>query len=177
MGTPRAPERVKLIIGLMTGDAAILTESKRMLEEIFGRVDYEIPTLDLVHTEYYREEMGDGLKRKFLSFEELRDLETIYDVKLRTNELEKRFLNGALRRVNIDPGYLSLSKVVLFSTKDYSHRIYSGKGVFAEVTLYYKDKTYNPWPWTYPDYKTGAYIDIFNLIRQRYAAEAAASGR
>ena len=78
---------------------------------------------------------------------------------------------GISRIINIDPGYLDLSKLILASTKDYKHRIYLTKGIYAEVTLFYQDKTFCPWEWTYPDYKTGEYIEIFNRIRQIYAEQ------
>jgi len=34
--------------------------------------------------------------------------------------------------VNIDPGYISLGKLVLASTKDHAHRLYLGEGVYGE---------------------------------------------
>ena len=80
----------------------------------------------------------------------------------------KRYAAKGKRSVNIDPGYLDLAKVVLFSTKDYSHRIYLDKGIYAEVTLFYKDNRFNPWPWTYPDYRTSEYLGIFKSIREIY---------
>ncbi len=141
---------------------------KTKLEKKFGSVDYESESLAFDNTDYYSQELGENLKRKFLSFERLMDLKNAYRIKLWTNAIEGKFLKSGKRRVNIDPGYLDLSKLVLFSTKDYSHRVYLGKGIFAEVTLFYKDKTFNPWPWTYPDYKTKDYIDIFNAIREKY---------
>ena len=73
--------------------------------------------------------------------------------------------------MNIDPGYLTLSKVVLLTTKDYTHRIYLAGGIYAEVTLRYKSGTFNPWDWTYPDYKTPEYVNIFNHIRDIYNKE------
>ncbi|MBI5756814.1 MAG: DUF4416 family protein [Nitrospirae bacterium] len=70
-----------------------------------------------------------------------------------------------LRPVNIDPGYITLAKVVLASTKDYSHRVYIGKGIYAEVTLSYENKTFRPFSYTYPDYRSDEYIALFNMAR------------
>ena len=81
---------------------------------------------------------------------------------------EKKFSKNSLRRINIDPGYLYASKVILASTKDYSHRIYLSGGIFAEDALYYEDKSFQSWPWTYPDYKTKGYIEFFNNLRRVY---------
>ncbi|MFH0764284.1 MAG: DUF4416 family protein [Candidatus Omnitrophota bacterium] len=168
MGTIKHPDKVKLIAGLLSGDAALFQKVKKRLEEICGAVDLESGILDFGHTDYYRKEMGGDLKRIFYSFKRPAGLADIYKVKLRTNLIEKRFLANGKRAVNIDPGYLNLSKLVVFSTKDYTHRIYLNKGICAEVTLFYKDGTYNPWPWTYPDYKTGPYIKFFNSVRAIY---------
>lgn len=72
------------------------------------------------------------------------------------------------RRVNIDPGYLDSSKLVLASRKDYAHRIYLNKGVYGEVTLFYRQKTFTPWECTYPDYRSPPYLAAFNRIRELY---------
>jgi hypothetical protein len=169
MGIPQAPHKVKLIAGLLSADVGVMKRAEAALAGIFGRVDFESAVLDFTHSDYYAKEMGCGLKRKFVSFQRLFDLKDIYKVKLRTNLLENKFAKDGRRSVNIDPGYLDLAKLVLFSTKDYIHRIYLGKGIFAETTLFYKDKGFNAWPWTYPDYSSKAYLDIFNSIRGLYS--------
>ncbi len=162
-------EKVKLIAGLISNDAGLFDKIKLILEKKFhNTVDFESPLLDFIHTDYYNEEMGFNLKRKFLSFKRKVPLENIEKVKLLAKAVENRTSINGKRTINIDPGYLDLSKLVLFSTKDYSHRIYISKGIFAEVTLYYKDKKFNPWPWTYPDYKTKEYISVFDSIRELY---------
>ncbi|MCX5686027.1 MAG: DUF4416 family protein [Candidatus Omnitrophica bacterium] len=168
MGTIKRPDKVKLTVGLLSGDTALFQKVKKELEGIYGVVDLESGILDFGHTDYYRQEMGERLKRIFYSFKRPVTLSDIYKVKLRTNLIEKRFLINGKRAVNIDPGYLNLSKLVVFSTKDYTHRIYLNEGIYAEVTLFYKDGIYNPWPWTYPDYKTEAYIKFFNSVRAIY---------
>jgi len=171
MGLVRRPHKVNLIVGLLSNDTENLARAKDSLRRIFGRTDFESPITDFDHTEYYKEEMGSPLKRQFLSFKRPFGLKGLCAAKLRTNRLEKRLSRGGRRTVNIDPGYLDLSKVILFSTKDYSHRVYLDKGIFAEATLFYKDKSFNPWPWTYPDYKTPGYIELFNKIRLIYKAK------
>lgn len=167
MGSPY-PHRVKLVIGLLSNDLTMLERTIAALRRRFGPIDFKSPLLEFTYSSYYREEMGDGLKRIFISFKKLIDLKNIYKVKIRTNTLEARFSMRGKRVVNIDPGYLDHAKLVLFSTKDYTHRIYLDHGIHAEVTLFYKDKKYNPWPWTYPDYKSGEYLKIFSDIRDLY---------
>jgi hypothetical protein len=173
MGNIRPCGKVKLITGLISNDTALFDKVRRILEKRFRNpVDFESDTLDFKYTDYYNNEMGPGLKRRFLSFRKPVPLEGIEKVKLASNKIEKKFSVNNKRRINIDPGYIDLSKLVLFSTKDYSHRIHVGKNIFAEVTLHFKDESFNAWPWTYPDYKTGEYLSILNSIRERFKNES-----
>lgn len=169
MGTIYPTEKVKLIAGLISGDETLFDKIKSSLERrLRNPIDFESETIDFNYTDYYDKEMGNNLKRKFFSFKRLVRLENIAKVKLLTNNIEKKFSIGAKRTINIDPGYIDMAKLVLFSTKDYSHRVYIGKGIFAEVALHYKDKRFNFWPWTYPDYRSGEYAQIFDAIRDVY---------
>lgn len=169
MGVARPSHKVKLVAGLLANDTELFDKIKRLLEKKFhNAVDFETCPMDFVHTDYYKAEMGDNIKRKFLSFKKHIPLKNIYRLKLITNVIESKFLKNGKRTVNIDPGYIDLGKLVLLSTKDYTHRIYLNGGIFAEVTLHYKDRSFNPWPWTYPDYQTAAYIGAFNKMRELY---------
>jgi len=112
--------------------------------------------------------MGAGIKRQFVSFTRLILTEQLPAIKLLTNEIEQDLALNGKRRVNIDPGYLNLAKVVLATTKDYSHRLYLGQGIYGEVTLTYAKGKFNPFPWTYPDYQTQAYRQFFEEIREIY---------
>lgn len=169
METSGESHKVKLIVGLLSNDITTMNKASIALVRIFGRTDFESDILDFTHSDYYRKEMGNGLKRRFLSFRGLLSLKDIYKVKLKTNRLESKFSGDGRRTVNIDPGYLDHAKLVLFSTKDYIHRIYLDRGIYAEVTLFYKDGRFNAWPWTYPDYRSADYLGIFNSIRELYA--------
>lgn len=161
--------RVKLFAGLISGSETNFTEARKFLERKYGAVDLASAVLPFAHTDYYEEEFGPGLKRIFFSFKKLARRENIYKSKLVTNSIEIRLSLGATKRVvNIDPGYLTLDKIVLFTTKNYTHRIYLSRGIYAEATLKFEGKSYAPWPWTYPDYKTQQYIDFFNRMREIY---------
>lgn len=152
------------------------------LSSSFGPIGIRTPIRPWTYTEYYTKEMGSDLKRVFLFFEKPVEPDRLSNFKIITSDVERYFAvkapSGIFRRtVNIDPGYLTLSKVVLASTKDYSHRIYIGKGIYAEVTLYYQDKSYWPFPYTYPDYRSEEYIEMFNRVRDRYfSSQALACG-
>jgi len=165
---PREHKPVKLVVGMFTNRLELFKETLRALKKRFGPVDYESPPLPFNKTDYYEEEFGKELKRKFYSFRKLIRAEDLPKIKIFTNNLEKKFTERGKRSINLDPGYLAPAKLVLATTKDYQHRIYYGKGIYGEVTLKYKKGSFTPWEWTYPDYRTKEYIEIFNHIRKIY---------
>lgn len=171
MGVIRSHEPVKLIIGFIFKEEKVLNKAEAILERRNGRIDFQSQNLPFDYTDYYNKEMGQGLKRKFISFKKLILPSSLPEIKIISNAIEKKLSPAKARLINIDPGYLNLSKLILASTKDYSHRIYLNKGIFAEITLFYQNKTFQPWSWTYPDYKTGEYARIFNHIREIYAEQ------
>ncbi len=178
------PQPVKLFIGMLSNEVPLFDELKGKLKEIFGPLDLESPVWEWSHTDYYSKEMGEGLKRKFIFFQRLISPENITAVKLKTIELEGRYRSenpplssfdkggtGGFkggRRINLDPGYLDMARVVLVSTKDYSHRIYLGEGIYGEVTLIYSGKDYQTLPYTYPDFRIEEYRDLFKKARNIY---------
>jgi len=171
MGKIKKHPPLKLIIAFIFKEESIVNRAKGLLERRFGAIDFQSNTLDFLHTDYYAKEMGRGLKRRFISFKRLIPERNLYKIKIATNNLEQKLAKGGIRRINIDPGYLDLSKLILFSTKDYKHRIYLGSGIYAEVTLFYENKSFRSWEWTYPDYKSHEYIVVFNQIREIYATQ------
>jgi hypothetical protein len=171
MGLIRRPLPVKLIIGFIFKDPTVLSKAENFLKRRFGQTDLESQILPFTYTDYYERELGKPLEKKFISFKKLIPPESLPKIKAITNEIEKKFSAQGRRSINIDPGYVDLSKLVLASTKDFSHRIYVGRGIYSEVTLVYQDKTFNPKEWTYPDYRSPEYIAIFNKIRQLYAEQ------
>jgi hypothetical protein len=166
MGKIQKPAKVKLITGLIYANTGQFDKAAKILEKQFDNpIDFMSDRLNFTYTDYYTAEMGEGLKRVFLSFKKTLSPENLHKAKIKTNCIEQRCSRGGRRTVNIDPGYLDQSKLVLFTTKDYSHRIYLGNGIYAESTLTFRGRSYGPWPWTYPDYATKEYIAIFNSIR------------
>lgn len=165
MGQANTPETSKLTAGLIYKDPGISAKAIALLSKSFGEIDYQSPELDFNYTAYYYPEMGRPLKRLFVSFKKLLNEEKLANIKVYTNSLERKFSLKGKRRINIDPGFLSPGKLVLATTKNYNHRVYLKKGIFAEVTLFYKKDGFHPWPWSYPDYQSQEYLDIFNTIR------------
>ena len=165
----QVPHPVKLFIGMLTQDVALFGQLGEELKDIFGPVDMESHIWDWEHTDYYSKEMGADLKRKFVFFENLIDPGAISGIKLKTIEFEKQYKNKTGgRRINLDPGYLDSAKIVLVSTKDFSHRIYLGNGIYGEVTVIYSGKNYQILPFTYPDFRTPEYLNVFREAREKY---------
>lgn len=164
--TVKTMEPATLISGFITNNISLVNDSCARLESEFGEIEFRSQTLDFNFTDYYTEEFGKDLKRVFISFKNLIDPKNLADIKTFTNTLEKKFQVDGARKINIDPGYVQLGKLVLATTKDQQHRIYLGNLIYAEVTLRFCQNTFTTWPWTYPDYQTPQYIEIFNHIRE-----------
>jgi hypothetical protein len=166
--TPATP--VKLFVGMISVRPALFHEIRLPLIERFGPVESESPVYPWTHTTYYEKEMGPDLKRQFLFFKQPVPPDALSEIKRFTNELEQQWVrttsDGNRRRINLDPGYLAPSKIVLATTKDYSHRIYLRDGIYAEVTLMYKGKSFHALPHTYPDFRSEEYIALFNQARR-----------
>ncbi len=168
MGLIQKVTPVKLIIGLIAKDEAFFLKTQKTLEKRFATIDFKSDCLNFNYTDYYKEELGASLKRQFLSFKKLINPANLYKIKLYTQRVEKFFSQAGKRKINIDPGYLDLAKLVLATSKDFSHRIYLAKGIYAEITLIYKNGGFQHLDWTYPDYRTDSYKKIFDTIRHIY---------
>jgi hypothetical protein len=172
VGTISLPKPVNLIIGVLTSIPELLAHINNILEERFGPIDLRSDILPFTFTSYYNEEMGKGIQRQFYSFEKLIMPDEIAPIKVQTNMIEESLASSKKypvnRPINIDPGYLNESRLILASTKDFSHRIYLRDCIYAEVTLNYRGERYETFPWTFPDYKTITYHNFFLKVRELY---------
>ena len=169
MGEARHAVPVKLICAALAGRDEWLDRARELLEREFGLIDLTSDTWPFDFSSYYEKEMGPGLVRRIYSFRELVEPENIVEAKHSTNRMERQ-LGAELpdapeRPANLDVGYVSLSKVVLATTKDYAHRVYLHSGIYAEVTLRWRNGGFEPWEWTYPDYRTEGYREFFAKVR------------
>jgi hypothetical protein len=170
MGKINPPFPVKLIIGLIwgsPGENCLETTIKR-LQSRFGPIDFRSEVIAFNFTDYYNKEFGNNLKRLFLGFQNLITPDKLASIKLFTNRLEAKFTKEGKRRVNIDPGYLDAARLILASTKDFCHRIYLGKGIYAEITLTFRKGMFCPGELTYPDFRDLRYIKILSQLRNLY---------
>jgi hypothetical protein len=174
-------EPVKLFVGMLSAYPGAFADAEAALAEALGPVDLRSDLFAHEFTEYYRDEMGHPLVRYFISLENLAAPGSLARVKRLTNEIEDRTAGEGgwpvARPVNLDPGYIAPSKLVLASTKDFSHRIYIDNGIFAEITLLYKRGRWQELEWTFPDYRTPAYHDFFTRVRARLLQQRQESKR
>lgn len=168
MSTPKEPDDVKVMASVFSPDQALVGIYIQRMEEVFGPVDWVSPEIFFDRTRYYEKEMGWPLYRRFVSFERLARPDSLVGIKLFTHELEQEAVTGGNRRVNVDPGHLSAERLVLATGKNYVHRIYLGKGIYADLTLLFKRGGFEPLPWTYRDYADPEIRDYFNQIRTLY---------
>jgi hypothetical protein len=167
MAEPIIPSKAKLFIGMIFHSNEIARSAEKTLTKKFGEIDYRSKSIPFTHTGYYHE-MGASQFKVFLSFRKLIRREKIVGIKLFTNRLEKRFSENGKRRINIDPGYLTLSNVYLASCKEFFHRAYLNRGIYLENEYRYVGKRYLPWEWTYPDYQKQDYQFFFHEMRKLY---------
>jgi hypothetical protein len=166
MGQVQKPTKAILFCGLLYNRNVDFDVLCRDFEEIFGRIILKSDSFPFHETDYYRNEMGEDLTRVWLAFDRLIEPDVIVDIKLHCNQIETaRSSSSGKRRVNIDPGYLTLGKVVLATTKNNQQRLYLGGGIYGEVTLRYVHKGYKPWEWTYSDYRRSEALNFFIQLR------------
>lgn len=179
MGAIRPARRVKLICGMISGDVDLMRRARALLARRLGEIEDESEVWPFDATDYYEVEMGPDLRRMFVSFGALADPGRLAAIKRETNDLEAEICRDAasppeFRLVNLDPGYVGLGKLVLATTKDYSHRVYVADGIYAEVTLHWQQGGWQAWPWTYPDYAGGRYFGFFTRVRKRLREQISA---
>jgi len=174
MGQIQSPEPVKLFVGMLSAYPGAFAEAEARLGHALGEVDLRSDLFAHEFTDYYRDEMGQPLLRYFISFEALILPERLVTIKRLANEIEADIASRGewevVRPVNLDPGYVAPSKLILASVKDFSHRIYMADGIYAEVTLQYRRGVWAELPWTFPDYRTPEYHSFFTQVRGRLMA-------
>jgi len=173
------PKPVKLIIGILAAESRCLQVAAEAIEARFGDADFVSDVWPFEQTDYYRGQTGEHILRQFLSIERLIKPEKLAKIKHRTNRLEKKLARKLglplPRPVNLDPGIVEPSKLVLATTKNYSHRIYIGKQIYAEVTLRFDKGRWLPFEYTYPDYRQQRYLDFFEQVRKRLVEQRRSS--
>jgi hypothetical protein len=172
MGKVKEPNPAKLFMSLIASEDEIFHQGVKDLCLHFGEVDFTSERLSFNFTDYYAKEMGEDLFRRFITFKILISISLFPDIKQATNRLEEKYATTVgNRRVNIDPGYICLEHVILATTKGYAHRPYLRDGIYADLTLIYRNKSFQSLEWTYPDYRQEEVIELFNQFRKKYVED------
>ena len=161
------------IAGILHPDPGWLKWTVDLLTQQWGPVARISETFLFDHTDYYKS-ISPVLFRTFLSFQGLAGAGELADWKIFSCSAEEK--SGENRRVNIDPGYVNGSRLVLASTKDHAHRIYLRDGIFAEVTLRFIKKKWVPFDCTFPDFSSGLYDDFLDGVRSDWLGLINSSG-
>jgi len=170
MGTIKILPPVKLIAGILFSSDGVKKSAYDLLETEFGPIEGSSGPGAFLSTGYYRKERGGALKREFIKYKRLIRCDNLPDIKIKTTEVELSLRDPGSqdRKINIDPGYFTLDKLVLASTKNFSHRIYLGKGIFADLTLRFIGESFSPHDWTFPEYREKEKINLFNSWRTTF---------
>ncbi len=165
------PKPVKLIIGILAADENSLNLAMDTLLNEYGDADSKSTVWPFTQTEYYKDQTGDNILRQFVSFDKLIDPGELSKIKLKTNDIEEKLAKKLAlpfpRPVNLDPGMIEPAKLILASTKNFSHRIYIGDNIYAELTLSYCKGEWESYKYTFPDYKETRYHEFFSGVRDR----------
>jgi hypothetical protein len=169
------PKPVKLIIGILAADQTCLAAAVEAVRAKFGPLDLESPVWPFTQTEYYKEQAGASISRQFVTVEKLIDPGNLAEIKLTTNRIEQELSQQLAldlpRPVNLDPGTLEPSKLVLASTKNFSHRIYIGQNIYAELTLSFIKGSWQSYSYTFSDYKGPNYHPFLTKAREKLVSQ------
>ena len=168
MSVPQPPKPAKLVVGFFLNDTSLAAAIVRQLQDRLGALEMVSPWLPFDFTRYYEKEMGTPLYRRLVVFKPLIEQTRLVAIKRMTNALEMDYQREERRPVNIDPGYLLPERFVLATGKNFTHRIYLGEGIYADLTLIFQKGAFRSLPWTYPDYADRRLIDFLTLVRNKY---------
>jgi len=171
MSQPQAPKPAKLVIGLFLKEKRLVVPVAKELVEQFGPIDVVSAWLPFDFTTYYEPEMGKPLFRRLLAFKTLIQQDALAQIKITTNDLELKYSINDRRKVNLDPGYLLQERFVLATNKNFSHRIYIGGCVYADLTLIFTKGEFQTLPWTYPDYADKKMLACLEQVRSKYVSD------
>jgi hypothetical protein len=168
MSIPKAPKPAKLVTGIILKDKELIEPVAYELTGKFGPADIISSWFAFDYTSYYEAEMGFPLFRRMIAFKTLIEQVDLAGIKNVTNGIEFKYSKQGKRTVNIDPGYMLCERFVLATGKNYTHRVYIGNGIYADLTLIYQEKGFKTLPWTYPDYADDNMIEYLNNVRKKY---------
>jgi len=165
---PKPASKAKLFAGIMYSDKKTYSEVIKALEKKFGMPESVSEPYDFTaFTKYYASEMGKKILKRFVVFKALINRDELADIKLFTNKLEEKFSRKGRRKINIDPGYVTLHNLVLASAKERANKIYLGKGIYADLILIFHKNKCEHFSHTFPDFKSKLVQDFFLQVKKQ----------
>jgi hypothetical protein len=146
----------------------LLPRIEEELIQCFGALVLKSDCFSFTDTDYYEDEMGTGLQRTWYCFDELFNPGELPAYRLATGRIEHAFGQAGRRKVNLDPGYLDLGKLVLASMKGAADKIYMGQGVWAHTCLRYRFGDFAGPDHSFPDFIDGRFNQFFKEARSVY---------
>ena len=172
MARPQEPPPGILIVSVIYSSLDALADALQALEKRFGRVQYETMEIECTVAKNYSEEMGDNLIRRFFSFERLISRAALPEIKAQCARIEAQYSDQVedviFRTVNIDPGVLCETNLVMAGYRDLKHRVYLRDEVYAEMALIYHHNHWARLPWTPPDFYDDEAVDFFDRTRASF---------
>jgi len=159
-------------MGVMAGEPEIFSVTQEELVNLWGPIDLESDVFPFTYTDYYSKQMGGAsLMRKFISFNTLIAPETLSEIKMTTNQIEEKMktkLQSPHRIVNIDPGLINDSSLIMATVKDFAHRVPLQQGIYGHLEFLFGKKEIRILGWTYPDFRKKTYHPFFLKVRKKY---------
>ncbi len=169
MSRLRIPEPGLFLLSALAAEWEQWPALRERIEARFGPACFVSEALDFGHTGYYDAELGRPIARRLLAFENLAPLDCLVAAKHWTLEQEAAFARpDGRRRFNLDPGLLTQERLVLATGKNFTHRVYLGQGVWADLTLVYTGGDWLVLPWTFPDYAAEDMLELLTALREEY---------
>lgn len=188
----KSPPSVRFV-AVFSAEDRFLRIALERLEAHWGKIASLGQAFDFVESPYYLRTMlvprpsetsldrtPRALRKQMALFADPYDPAELAADKLQSNRWERDWTeeltlsqDDSKRLVNIDPGYLSMTKLVLASTKNREHRIYLRDGIYAEVTLAFRDQVWTSMPWTYADYQRPDVLEFLKLARKGFTSNLA----
>lgn len=149
-----APAPAKLVVAVMWQESELKWEGVEPdLARVFGPISSKSDTFEFSkYTPYYEPEMGAGLLKCFVEFAGLHARDNLVRFKRQAFVLEEKFMRSDARLLNLDPMIVTLENIVISTSKNFTHRIYLGDGVFGDLALLFRKGRFEKLAWTYPDY-------------------------
>ncbi|HDL01205.1 MAG TPA: DUF4416 family protein [candidate division Zixibacteria bacterium] len=172
MARIKQPPPGKLIVSIIYSSLDALSDALNVLERKFGKIQYETLEVECEQAPLYTEEMGNKLSHRFFSFEKNISRDSLTSIKAACYKIEAQFSdnidNYPFRTVNIDPGLLTPTTLVMASHKEESHKVYLKDGVYGEIVMIYAHGGFCRLPWTKSDYCDEETITFLDRVKATF---------